>query len=121
MESSKFPDTRGTVEEIAEGKATADAEVENGGRLDLIASRGGASEVMDVESSFELSVEVMILDEGNRVTDGASERVNEIAEEPFREARSSRDPRGLTLVVVASLTGIWSTEMGSCTVDVVVD
>lgn len=83
MESSKSLDTRGTVEEMAEGKATADAEVEDGGRLDLIASRVGPSEVMDVESSFELSIEVMILDEGNRVTDGASECVDEIAEEPF--------------------------------------
>jgi hypothetical protein len=85
MESSKSPDTRGTVEDMAEGKATVDAEVEllDGSRLDLIPTGVGASEVMDVERSFKLSVEVMILDEGNRVTDGASERVDEIAEEPF--------------------------------------
>jgi hypothetical protein len=70
---------------MAEGKATVDAEVEllDGSRLDLIPTGVGASEVMDVERSFKLSVEVMILDEGNRVTDGASERVDEIAEEPF--------------------------------------
>jgi hypothetical protein len=85
MESSKSPDTRGTVEDMAEGKATVDAEVEllDGSRLDLIPTGVGASKVMDVERSFKLSVEVMILDEGNRVTDGASERVDEIAEEPF--------------------------------------
>jgi hypothetical protein len=87
MESSKSLDTGGTVEEIAEGKAKVDAEVEvellDGSRLDLIPSGVGASEVMDVERSFKLSVEVMILDEGNRVTDGASERVDEIVEKPF--------------------------------------
>jgi hypothetical protein len=85
MGSSKSPDTEGMVEEIAEGKATVDAEIEllDGSKLDLFPSGVGASEVMDVEPSFELSVEVMILDEGNRVTDGASGRVNEIAEEPF--------------------------------------
>jgi hypothetical protein len=85
MESSKSPDTGGTVEEIAEGKVTVDAEVEllDGSRLDLIPSGMGASEVMDVESSFKLSVEEMILDEGSRVTDGASERVDKITEEPF--------------------------------------
>lgn len=85
MESSKSPDTGATVEETAEGKSTVDAEVEllDGSKLDLIPSGVGASEVMDVERSFKLSVEVIILDEGNRVTDGASERVDEIAEEPF--------------------------------------
>ena len=85
MESSKSPDTGGTLEEIAEGKVTVDAEMEllDGSKLDLIPSEVGASEVMDVERSFKLFVEVMILDGGNRVTDGASERVNEIAEEPF--------------------------------------
>jgi len=82
MESSISPDTGGTVGEMAEGKATVDAEVEllDGSRLDLIPSGVGVSEVMN---SFKLSVEVMTLDEGNRVTDGALERVNEIAEEPF--------------------------------------
>jgi len=112
MESLKSPDTGGMAEEIAEGKATVGAEVEllDGNRLDLVSSGVGAPEVMDVEPSFELSVEVMILDEGNRVTDGVSESVDKIAEEPFREGRSSRDPRGLTLVV-ASLTGSCSTEM----------
>jgi hypothetical protein len=85
MESSKSPDTWGTVEETAEGKVTVDAEVEllDGSRLDLIPAGVGASEVIDVERSFKLSVVVMILDEGNRVTDGASERVDEIAENPF--------------------------------------
>jgi hypothetical protein len=85
MESSKSPVTGTTVEKTAEGKSTVDAEVEllDGSKLDLIPSGVGASEVMDVERSFKLSVEVMILDEGNRVTDGASERVDEIAEEPF--------------------------------------
>jgi hypothetical protein len=85
MESSKSPDTRATVEKTAEGKSTVDAEMEllDGSKLGLIPSGVGASEVMDVERSFKLSVEVMILDEGNRVTDGASERVDEIAEEPF--------------------------------------
>jgi hypothetical protein len=85
MGSSKSPDTGGVVEEIAERKATVDAEMEllDGGKLDLTPSGVGASEVMDVETSFKLSVEVMILDEGNRVTDGASGRVNEIAEETF--------------------------------------
>lgn len=85
MESSKSPDTEGTVEEIAEGKVTVDAEVEllDGSRLDLMPSGIGASEVMGVEPPFKLSVEVMILDAGNRVTDGTSECVDEIAEEPF--------------------------------------
>jgi hypothetical protein len=85
MESSKSPATGGTVEAIGEGKATVDAEVEllDGSRLDLIPLGVGTSEVMDVEPSFKLSVEVMILDEGNRVTDGALERVDGIAEEPF--------------------------------------
>ncbi len=77
--SSESPETGGT------GKATVDAEVEllDGSGLDLTLSGMGASEVMDVEPSFELSVEVMILDEGNRVTDDALERVEEIAIEPF--------------------------------------
>jgi hypothetical protein len=85
MESSKSPDTGGTVEEIAEGKETVDEEMRllDGSKLDLIPSGVGASEVMDFELSFKLPAEVMILDEGNRVTDGASERVNEIAEGPF--------------------------------------
>jgi hypothetical protein len=43
----------------------------------------GALEAIDVERSFKLSVVVMILDESNRVTDGVSERVDEIAEKPF--------------------------------------
>lgn len=81
--SSKSPDTGGTVEEIADGKATVNAGVEllDGSKLDLILSGVSASEVMDDEPSFRPSVEVMILDEGNRVTDGASERVDEITEE----------------------------------------
>jgi len=85
MESSKSPDTGGTVEEMAEGKVTVDAEVEllDGSRLDLIPAGMGASEAIDVERSFKVSVDVMTLDEGNRVTDGASECVDEIAEKPF--------------------------------------
>lgn len=68
---------------MAEGKATVDAEVKllDGSKLDLIPSVG-ASEVMDIECSFN-SVEVIILDEGNRMTDGASESVDEIADETF--------------------------------------
>ena len=85
MGSSKSPDTGRMVDEIAKGKATVDAEMEllDGSKLDLFPSGVGASEVIDLEPSFKLSVEVMILDEGKRVTDGASERVKEIAEEPF--------------------------------------
>ncbi len=79
MGSSKSPvtETGGTVEEIGEGNTTVDAEVE---LLDLILSGVGVSEVMEVEP---LSVEGTILDVGKRVTDGASELVEEIAREPF--------------------------------------
>jgi hypothetical protein len=67
MESSKSPETGGTVEEIVEGRATADAEVEllDGSRSDLTLLGMGASGVVEVKPSFKLSVEVTIRDEGN--------------------------------------------------------
>jgi hypothetical protein len=67
IESSKSPETGGTVEEIVEGRAMVDTEVEllDGSRSDLILLGMGASEVMEVEPSFKLSVEIMILDEGS--------------------------------------------------------
>lgn len=65
IESSESPERGGTVGETAGRKATTDAEVEllDESRSDLILL--GASEVMEVESSFKLSVEVTIPDEGN--------------------------------------------------------
>jgi hypothetical protein len=64
---SKSSETGGTVEEIVEGRAMVDAEVEllDESRSDLILLGMGASEVMEVEPSFKLSLEVMIRDEGN--------------------------------------------------------
>lgn len=66
MESSKSPETGGTVGETVGGKETTNAEVglPDGSRSDLILLEMGASEVMNVESSFELSVAI-IPDEGN--------------------------------------------------------
>lgn len=65
IESSESPERGGTVGETAGRKATTDAEVEllDESRSDLILL--GASEVMEVESFFKLSVEVTIPDEGN--------------------------------------------------------
>jgi hypothetical protein len=67
MESSKSPETGGTVEGIVEGGAMFNAEVEllDGSRSDLIPLGMGASGVMEVAPSFKLSVGVIILDEGN--------------------------------------------------------
>jgi hypothetical protein len=67
MKSSKSPEARETVEEIVEGKETVGAEVEllDGSRSDLFLLGMAASEVMEVELSFKLSVEVIILDEGS--------------------------------------------------------
>jgi hypothetical protein len=52
MELSKSPDTGGTVEEVAKGKAKVDADVEllDGSRLDLIPSGVGTLEVMNPSS-----------------------------------------------------------------------
>ena len=67
IESSESPERGGTVGETAGRKATTDAEVEllDESRSDLILLGMGASEVMEVESFFKLSVEVTIPDEGN--------------------------------------------------------
>jgi len=58
MESSKSPETRGSVEEVAEGKAMPDVEVVvlGGGKLDLLGV--DASRVMEVEGEppFKLFV-----------------------------------------------------------------
>jgi hypothetical protein len=67
IKSSESPETAGTVEDIVGEKATADVEVEllDGSTSDLILMAMGVSEVMEVEPSFKLFVEVMTLDEGS--------------------------------------------------------
>jgi hypothetical protein len=67
IKSSESPETTGTAEDIVGEKATADVEVEllDGSTSDLILMAMGVSEVMEVEPSFKLFVEVMTLDEGS--------------------------------------------------------
>jgi len=100
------------VVRMFEGKTTLDAEVEllDGSMLVLILFGMDASDVMEVEPSFRLSSELMILNEGNSVSEDATEWMDETAREPFCGGRSSRNPRELALTLV-SLTGTSSTVM----------
>jgi len=100
------------VVRMFEGKTTLDAEVEllDGSMLVLILFCMDASDVIEVGPSFRLSSELMILNEGNSVSEDATECMDETASEPFCGGRSSRNPRELALTLV-SLTGTSSTVM----------
>ena len=77
-----------------EGVFVLDVELLEGRISNLILSGMGAIEVMEVEPPFELSAELMILDEG-RLAANTTGCIDETSREPFCEGRSSRSPREL--------------------------